>query len=47
MKYLRRAKGVTMRDRVRSVEIREELETKPVLEYIEEKQRTGRNTSRK
>lgn len=38
MKYLRRVKGVTLRDRVRSAEIREELEVKPVTEFIEKRQ---------
>lgn len=38
MKYLRTVKGVTRRDRIRNVDIREELKIKPVLKYIEERQ---------
>jgi hypothetical protein len=38
MKYLRAVKGITRRDRIRNTEVRKELETKSILEYIEEKQ---------
>lgn len=38
MKYLRKVKGVTLRDRVRSATIREELEVIPVTEFIEKRQ---------
>lgn len=38
MKYLRRVKGVTRRDRIRNEVIRGELETESVGEYIEQKQ---------
>lgn len=38
MKYLRRTKGITRRDRIRNTEIRAELGVAPVQEKIEEKQ---------
>jgi hypothetical protein len=38
MKYLRAVKGITRRDRIRNTEVRKELETEPILEYIEERQ---------
>lgn len=38
MKYLQRVEVVTMVNRIRNEKQREEPESKPVLEYIEEKQ---------
>lgn len=38
MKYLRRVKGITLKDRIRSTQIREELKVKPMMEFIEQKQ---------
>lgn len=38
MKYLRRVKGITKRDRIRNIEIRNDLEIQPTLEFIEERQ---------
>lgn len=38
MKYLRRVKGVTRRDRIRNDDIRAELNIKSVQEYIEQRQ---------
>ena len=38
MRYLRRVKGVTRKDRIRNEHIREELEIIPILDFIEQKQ---------
>lgn len=38
MKYLRRVRGVTRRDRIRNTEIRKDLNVKPMAEFIEERQ---------
>lgn len=38
MKYLRRVKGITRRDRIRNVQVREELKSQPVAEFIEQRQ---------
>lgn len=38
MKYLRRVKGSTLMDKVRNTQIREELEIKPVTEFVEKRQ---------
>jgi Reverse transcriptase (RNA-dependent DNA polymerase) len=38
MKFLRRIKGVTRRDRIRNTQIREELNIQPLMQYIEQKQ---------
>ena len=38
MKFLRRVRGVTLRDRVRSAQIREELKISPVTYFIEKPQ---------
>ncbi|CAG9823911.1 unnamed protein product [Phaedon cochleariae] len=37
-KYLRRVKGITRREKIRNVVIREELEIESIEEYIEKKQ---------
>lgn len=38
MKFLRRVKGVSLRDRIRSKQIREELEIEDIMEFIEKRQ---------
>lgn len=38
MKYLRRVKGITKRDRIRNEAIREELKIEPIEDYIERRQ---------
>ncbi|KAI4465121.1 geranylgeranyl pyrophosphate synthase [Holotrichia oblita] len=38
MKYLRRVRGVTKRDRMRNTDIRRDLGTKSIFEFIEERQ---------
>jgi Reverse transcriptase (RNA-dependent DNA polymerase) len=38
MKYLRGVKGISRRDRIRNMDIREELQIEPIHEYIQKKQ---------
>lgn len=38
MKFLRRVKGVTRKDKIQNVKIREELEIEPTLDFIERRQ---------
>lgn len=38
MKYLRRVKGITLRDHIRSQQIREELDIQPLTNFIQKKQ---------
>lgn len=38
MKYLRTVKGITRLDRVRNVDVRNELQVKPILEHVEQRQ---------